>query len=139
MWAALQGMLALNTDSFTPRLGGLGLPGPVARFAEDCGMDDAFELDRALRDPWVRDLLSGEGADVKTASNLVGLAVFRGIGSEHALALQRIGIGSVEDLKGKDPGELARRLAGQEGGGQPVRAARVKVWIKAASRQSAGL
>jgi len=132
MWLALQGLLRFNVDSRTPRLDGLGLPAPVASFARDCGMDDAFELDPALRDPWVRELLAKEGADVEEAAGLTGLAVFRGIGTRHARALFRLGVKKVDDLRGRDPADLARRLTAEEGGTRPVSVSRVKVWIKAA-------
>jgi hypothetical protein len=134
MWFALQGMLHFNVDSRTPRLDDLGLSEPVASFARDCGMDDAFELDRALHDPLVRELLAREGANVGEAAGLVGLAVFRGIGSEHARALFALGVKKTADLRGQDPVALARDLSRRETGARPVSVSRVKVWIKAAER-----
>ena len=130
MWGALQGMLRFNVDSYAPRLKGLGLPGPVRQYAEESGHDDAFALERALRDPVVRRLLRTENVNLETLDGLLELAVHRGIGVRHAQALASVGVKRVADLKGRDPEELARQLTELEGLGRPLSPSRVKVWIR---------
>ena len=60
------------------------------------------------------------------------LATLRGIGTDNARALNRLGITSVEALATTDAATLARQLERLEG--RSVVEARVRVWIRAARR-----
>ncbi len=58
------------------------------------------------------------------------LVTLKGIGTHYAAMLQANGIATVEDLARADSRELAQLMEAQSG--EPVHAARVRVWVKAA-------
>jgi hypothetical protein len=111
-------------DSYAPRL--TGLPAERLRAAGY----DAFSLAAADAEAVRRALgprATGEAAAAWIES--ARLATLRGIGSDRALLLARVGIGSVAELAAAEPEPLRQRLSAL---GHDVPAARVRVWIRGA-------
>lgn len=129
----LQGMERYTFDSYVPRPRGLDLPAPVLSLARSGGHTDCFDLREGLKNPVLRSMLKDQGVDMKEVADLLDLALLRGIGTDHARALARAGVHSVEDLAREDAGALAAALEGEERDrGGRVRRSRTFVWIKAA-------
>jgi predicted flap endonuclease-1-like 5' DNA nuclease len=113
--------------SYVPKLGDLA--GPHEGALRAAGVDNIYQLSYATSS----DLAGRLGVTQESAAVLVQgarLVTLKGIGTHYAAMLQSNGIASVEDLARADWRELARVM--QETSGEPVSAARVRVWVKAA-------
>jgi hypothetical protein len=121
----LWGMDARTVSSLDPRL--TDLPGVPAERLQRAGFD-VFRLARAD----ATEVAMHAGTDPEVAEEWVKtaqLASLRGIG-EHARALERIGITSVEQLARADADVLVQHLEAVTG--RTWIAARVRVWIRGA-------
>jgi predicted flap endonuclease-1-like 5' DNA nuclease len=128
--AAAWGMEARTITSRTPRLAELPRV-PAAELAR--AGHDVFSVARARPE----DLAALTGRSPREADDWVRaarLAALRGIGTANALALQAVGIASVEDLARAAPDSLAARLRGLVR--SPVPPARVRVWVRAAAGEA---
>ncbi|MGH7481086.1 MAG: DUF4332 domain-containing protein [Longimicrobiales bacterium] len=124
----LAGMERWTIASYRPRLS--AIVGAGAGVALQRAELDAFSL-AAARPRRVAELT---GADARQAARWIErarLATLRGIGTENARLLERVGIGSVEALAAARPGIVVARL--RSAGCDPV-PARVRVWVRAARR-----
>ncbi len=132
----LLGMDRWNTDSVRPRLEDLWLMEPVPRERlERSDYDDVFTL--AETEPTV--VAAAAGVSPERARRWVEaarLATLRGIGAANARLLWDSGIHSVEELAAADPAELTDRLAALRRGDRQATAAKVRVWVRAARRES---
>jgi hypothetical protein len=120
-WAVLRGMERRTISSVVPRLEDVpGVAGAAATVLRANGIPTPFALAQ-----------SGDGPLEEAAR----LTVLRGIGGEHAYWLGVVGISSVCDLAGRDPGDLWRALQPITRGTEPrPTPAEVRVWQRAAAR-----
>ena len=113
--------------STTPRLADLPGAPAVAAHADW----DVFSLARA-RPADVARVSGVSQADAVRWVDSARLASLRGLGTANAARLRGVGIASVADLEAADPAILARRLSQA---GTPIRAARLRVWVRAAREE----
>ncbi len=143
--AALGGAFTLlamdrwTVDSTTPRPEGIpAIPDGVAEYAHKRGRHDV----RGLLDMIDRGLLYIPGES--SARMLQGLAersrivLLRGIGTDNALRLWRVGVLTREDLAARNPEELTAALAALDEPGWTPKPRRVQVWVEGARRDLAG-
>ncbi|MDX1623873.1 MAG: DUF4332 domain-containing protein [Gemmatimonadota bacterium] len=126
--AVLAGIDRDTVSSTLPSLA--GLPSVPEAALQRVGIEDPFELARTDPD----ELAAAARVEPEVARGWIAtarLATLRGIGADHARALRRVGIPTVEVLARADPAELAADLAAR---GHPVPPARVRVWVRAARR-----
>lgn len=100
--------------------------------------ESAADLDRphAMAESLSADLKASEreaGEDARSA-DADDLTVIKGIGSATQRKLSTFGIKTLADLAASDPEKLFAKLSSS----QPISAARVKRWIKAAQDRTAG-
>ena len=139
--AVLVGMEHFSISSTTPQLIGVpGLPASVAfrlgaagltpfSLAQEPASDLARQTDASLDDAlrWIE---------------AARLCTLRGIGTDNARRLTRLGIRTVATLSHQDPDSLAVRLRAAGDGEEPPRrptAAEVRVWVRAARAALGGI
>ncbi|MFH2001401.1 MAG: DUF4332 domain-containing protein [Planctomycetota bacterium] len=133
--AALEGMERYTIDSYTPRLESLELPEKANALLGRHGIEDCFSLRQALDHPAFIESFENAGGSASQTRRLVDLALLRGIGTENAKALERLGVHSVADLIGRNAYELAEALSeARRAGAPPVLPSRTRIWIHAASQ-----
>jgi hypothetical protein len=121
----LHGMTIGTISSTTPRLE--AFDDPVARALGASGYD-VFDL--ADADPLELSATAGIGpARAARGIEWARLVTLRGIGTANAERLRAAGVASLEELAAISSEELTVRLAET---GRPVRAAHVRVWVRAA-------
>lgn len=134
--AVLFGMDRWNTDSLRPQLEDLWLVEPALRERlERSAYDDLFVLAEAEPD------LLAAAADVSLDRardwvEVSRLATLRGIGAANARLLWEAGIRSVEELADADPDVLIHRLALESDHAARPSIPKVRVWVRAARRES---
>ncbi len=132
-WVAV-GMERWTIDSAYPRINVLpGVSTEEARAVRASGVQSVEELaaSRAV------DLSSG-GIGVGRADAIIEvarLASLKGIGAENATALVAVGIRTVCDLARADPDRVTAAVRMERDDPRAGRPARVRVWMRAASRE----
>ena len=116
-------------SSVVPTVADLGAP---AQALERAGIADVWALANA--EPRAADDMD-EAYDTRRWIELARLATLRGIGAPNARALETIGVRTVSELAGADPGLLASRL---RAAGAPAEPARLRVWVRAAKDAARG-
>lgn len=124
--------------STTPRLRDLPglLPSQVEALAA-WGITTPFALAEA-EPQQVAERLPGVGPqDAEPWVHAARLSTLRGIGTEWARRLWRLGVRSIDDLAAAEPEALAACLAVESG--RPTNPRRIRVWVNAARRAAAPL
>jgi hypothetical protein len=140
--AAAFTLLAMDrwtVDSTTPRPEGIpAIPDGIAEYAHKRGRHDVH----GLLDMIDHGLLYMPGES--SARVLQGLAercrivLLRGIGTDNALRLWRVGVLTRQDLAARNPDELTAALAELDEPGWTPKPRRVQVWVEGARRDLAG-
>ena len=130
--------LRFSVESRRPVLAALdGLDEQAAGALRDADIPTPERLYRTVGDRGGSALAGVTGIDPRRldrAYRHAALTLHKGMGTDMARLLQRIGIRQVSDLAAADPRALYHRLSGAaKGQGRPVpRQAEVKVWVRAA-------
>ena len=134
--AALLGMDRWNIDSFVPQLKNFSLLEPEGRAQlTDTPYENLFVL--AKSSP--QEIVNATGASRAAAQHWIDvaqLATFRGLGTENARLLWKLGIRSLDDLAAADPDRLGRELRDNAVRPRTATSKKLHVWIAAARRAS---
>lgn len=137
----LLGMERFTISSLTPRVGEYDvLPAQVRASLEEAGYDRLSEMVRSAPGELASRVPGAEEAEAERWQEAARLALLRGIGTENAERMWRLGVRSEGDLAAADPEELYRRLsrAGRPSKEKPgLRPAQVRAWVRAARRSAA--
>jgi Domain of unknown function (DUF4332) len=130
----LIGMEHRTISSTVPRLADLpGIAPDEVRALRDAGVVTARQL--AATDPeHLASRVSLEAERVRAAVESARLATLRGLGAEHARALQRLGVLGRCDLVGRNPDSLAAAVRRVRLGARPT-PAEVRVWTRGAEHE----
>jgi predicted flap endonuclease-1-like 5' DNA nuclease len=135
--AVLWGIERFTISSYAPRTADFdAIPADARRALAKAGYADVRTLAAATAAevaPVVR------AADAQAIGEWIAaarLATLRGIGTENAEALRRVGVRSVAELARADPARLFERLRSAGGMDTGLREPQVRVWVRAARRAS---
>jgi predicted flap endonuclease-1-like 5' DNA nuclease len=128
----LRAMEGTTVSSLGPRLS--DVPEVPAAALARAGYD-AFALANAQPAAVAADA-NAAADEARSWIEFARLATLRGIGTDNARKLNRLGIGTVEQLAAADATSIARGLERIDG--RDVVEARIRVWVRAARRQSSG-
>lgn len=131
---ALGGVDRFTVDSVTPRPAAIpGIPDGVADYAARHDQHDVRGLLQLIeRGRLDMPGASGE-AEVALLRERCRLVLLRGIGTDNARRLDRVGVRTIDELAASDPADLVGRLETAERNWRP-HPRRVQTWILAAQR-----
>ncbi len=138
--AVYVGIDRFTVQSYNPTLAEMeGIPRALADRLSRLGIDSPHTLLKRTDSPDRLAMLSRQGdiaeGDLLAARSAAQLADLNGLGAAHANELRRLGITRVEDLASQEPEDLVvrwRAVAGRK----PPSLPQVKVWVRAARRQT---
>jgi len=133
----LTGIDHWTVTSTTPALRDLpGVTNGVISRLRAAGWESVFRVARSpVAELAYRANLSPE--DARTAHEAARLVTLRGIGTAHAAALIGGGFASIEELSSSDPDSVWRTVrGGSRGGGARPTLPEVRVWVRAAQRET---
>ena len=131
----LSGIDHWTVSSTTPALRDLpGVTNAVTSRLRAAGWENVFRVAQSpVAELAYRANLSPE--DARLAREAARLVTLRGIGTVHAAALIGGGFASIEDLARSDPDSVWKVVRGGGGGARPT-LPEVRVWVRAAQRQT---